>query len=116
MKPNSCLFRAVSQLVKHQFGVPNPSSDIFDKYNTGDGINIDICVPIINESLEKYGIRVKAVYCHYDEPSRFSSPEVLRPPQFVPSPCIVITDSHAEALIATNTQVDGIAAIVLAKI
>lgn len=111
MKPNSCLYVAVSEVVAQQFGISDLPSDVFDRCNDGDGIVFDVCVPIINEALSEYGVQVEAVYANHENPSQFSNPEILHPAQFVPIPCIAVTDTHATAMVYSSQYMDAIAAI-----
>lgn len=77
MKPNSCLYRAVKKVVEHQFGIRNLKSDVFDKYNNGDGVPCEIMVSVINEALKGNHIQVNAVYTTLSDPEYFDHPELL---------------------------------------
>lgn len=116
MKPNSCLYRAVKKVVEHQFGIRNLKSDVFDKYNNGDGIPCEIMVSVINEALKGSRVQVSAVYANLEDPECFDHPELLiNIPQFIPSPCISHANSHAEGIVGSETS-NGDIIIVLKKV
>lgn len=104
MKPNSCLFRAVKRVVENQFGVTGLTSDVFDKYNDGDGVPLRIVVSVINEALSDYGIEVNAIYGRVSESVRLDRPDLLREPCRVPTPVIAYFDRHAEGVIGNESM------------
>ena len=103
MKPNSCVYEATRKVVENQFGINNLPSDVFDKYNEGDGVRLSIVAKVINESLIDYGVGVVGVYGHFEDESDFDNPELLRPPQFVDAPCIAYDGNcHAYAVLPND--------------
>lgn len=98
MKPNSCLYRAVLKVCQYQFSV-SPASDVFDKYNNGDGVATVIAASVINEACLPYRIRVKSIYCGQTAKQQIDHPELVKPPEFVPSPSIGFWHDHSEAAI-----------------
>ena len=115
MKPNSCLYRAVRDVVKSQFGIQDLKSDVFDKYNNGDGVPGNIMVSVINEALSKYGIEVSVVYGNIKDSHDFSGKNlIVRNPSFVPSPCIAYYHDHVEAVLG-NQRVSALMAITLRR-
>lgn len=100
MKPNSCLYRAVSKVIGYQFGIHDLSSNIFDLYNTGDGVPTRIMVTVINEALSDYGVCVDIVYANISDLYLFDRSDLVKvPPSFVPAPCIAYVNNHVEGIL-----------------
>lgn len=115
MKQNSCLYRAVKKVVSFQFGINDLESDVFDRYNFGEGVPTSICVTVINQALEKYGIKVEAVYGDITDPELMDHSELIRRGVgFVPSPCIAHEPFHVEGLVG-NERFSGDMSITLTR-
>ncbi len=114
MKPNSCLYRAVKRVVEYQFGITGLDSDVFDKYNNGDGVPTEIIVDVIESSLSDFGIKVNAVYACMSDPENFSRQDLLRDPKFITAPCIGHVTGHVEGILP-GEFFDGDMAIVLER-
>jgi hypothetical protein len=70
----------VRRVVAFQFGIYDLTSDVFDKYNTGEGVPIGIIVDVINEALYYHGVTVSAVYGNIVDRESFSRHDLLRAP------------------------------------
>ena len=106
MKPNNCLFLAAKTLCLHQFGIDiSEAVDVFDKYNTGDGILFARAVNALDEALSRYGIFVSAVYGNID--GDFSHRDKVVDDDFVPFPFIAFykNEQHAEARLSGASDV-----------
>lgn len=102
MKPNSCLYRAVKKVVANQFDINDLEGDVFDRYNTGEGVPAPIMVTVINEALLPYGVEVEAVYGDITDVEVMDHPELVRPPVFVPTPAIAHVENHVEGIIGNE--------------
>lgn len=97
MKSNSCLYSAVKKVIEYQFGINGLRSDVFDRYNSGDGVPATISVSVINEALGRYGIEVDRVYGNFTDPHKFDRPDlIVRDVKFIPAPCIGYSHDHCE--------------------
>lgn len=114
MQSNSCLYRAVKKVMAYQFGVVDLRSDVFDAHNDGRGVAIERLPTVIDDALRPHGICIDAIYA--DVIGEIDKPHLMRSPDFVPAPNIVLVDSeHAEACLPGESFA-GVMAITLRKV
>ena len=103
MKPNSCLYRAIRDVVMHQFQIDiSPRAFVFDANNDGRGILVREAFAVVDEALNPLGIRICSIYGNFSE--AFSHSDLCASDNYVPAPAIGYTKEgqHAIAVLPGN--------------
>ena len=75
----------------NQFGISDLASEIFDAHNDGRGIPVERLPTVIDDALLAHGVCIDAIYGNVI--GGIDKSDLLRSPDFVSAPCIVLVDS-----------------------